>query len=358
MKANPGSDHQRRFYEKSLVHDQTTTENKMTINNSNKSEPNTREFGSTRRGRKAVKSETEASVRPRRRPAKLLALVGVASVLAVTLAACGGSSDSAQTMEGMPNSDQRSRGMAGSGEVVQVSGSTAQVRNAQSGQAAVTWNTKTEFTKEASGTSSDLKAGKCVVVSMSENSDDMAQTVRLTDKVNGTCMGGGGFGVPGGGPDGNSSDRPEPPSGRRPSDAPSGGPQGGMRNMTMGEIKSVASGSMVVAAIEMNPPSEGSQSNTQQTPSTSDKTINYTSSTTITKTVSAKAADVTVGKCVVTQGDSDSTGKITASSIRISSKTNGECVMGGFRGARPGGSSNSNSSYQEGAVQGSGSESA
>jgi hypothetical protein len=46
---------------------------------------------------------------------------------------------------------------------------------------------------------------------------------------------------------------------------------------------------------------------------------------------------VTVGKCVTAQGTADSTGTVTATSVRISDPVNGQCSLGGFGGANTGG---------------------
>src|SRR3982074_1987167 len=58
----------------------------------------------------------------------------------------------------------------------------------------------------------------------------------------------------------------------------------------------------------------------------------YTTSTTITQTSTVSAADIASGLCVVITGTKDSSGAITARSVRLSQPVNGTCTQG------PGGS--------------------
>jgi hypothetical protein len=68
-----------------------------------------------------------------------------------------------------------------------------------------------------------------------------------------------------------------------------------------------------------------------------DVQVVYTTSTTITQTSTVSAADIASGLCVVITGIKDSSGAITARSVRLSQAVNGTCGQGpgGFGGGRP-----------------------
>ncbi|MHB8572142.1 MAG: hypothetical protein ACYDAY_04180 [Candidatus Dormibacteria bacterium] len=57
-----------------------------------------------------------------------------------------------------------------------------------------------------------------------------------------------------------------------------------------------------------------------------DTTVNFTASTTITKTSNATLADIVAGMCIVATGSKDATGAITATNVRIAAMTAGVCV--------------------------------
>jgi hypothetical protein len=71
--------------------------------------------------------------------------------------------------------------------------------------------------------------------------------------------------------------------------------------------------------------------------STGDVQVVYTTSTTITQTSTVSAADIASGLCVVITGTKDSSGAVTARSVRLSQPVNGTCSQGpgGFGGGRP-----------------------
>lgn len=64
-----------------------------------------------------------------------------------------------------------------------------------------------------------------------------------------------------------------------------------------------------------------------------DTTSTFTigSETIVTTTVEATSADAVAGLCASAQGDTDDTGAVTATSIRLSEATDGECTRGGQR---------------------------
>ena len=75
-----------------------------------------------------------------------------------------------------------------------------------------------------------------------------------------------------------------------------------------------------------------------------DVTVTYTSTTPITQTSTGVSADIVTGTCVAVVGTKDSTGAVTATSVRLTQPVNGACTSGnGIRGggggfgARPSG---------------------
>jgi uncharacterized protein DUF5666 len=63
-----------------------------------------------------------------------------------------------------------------------------------------------------------------------------------------------------------------------------------------------------------------------------DITVDYTSSTTITKTSTATLADIAPGMCIVATGQKDAAGMVTATSVRLSPRGAKGCTAGGFTG--------------------------
>ena len=60
-----------------------------------------------------------------------------------------------------------------------------------------------------------------------------------------------------------------------------------------------------------------------------DVTVVYNGSTRIQKTSTGTVADIVTGSCIVAAGQKDSSGAVTASVVRVSSKVNGSCALGG-----------------------------
>ena len=60
-----------------------------------------------------------------------------------------------------------------------------------------------------------------------------------------------------------------------------------------------------------------------------DVTVVYDDNTTFSKTSTGSFADIVAGKCIVASGQKDAAGKVTATSVRLSSKVNGACGGGG-----------------------------
>lgn len=75
----------------------------------------------------------------------------------------------------------------------------------------------------------------------------------------------------------------------------------------------------------------------QLTVSTSSGDVNvaYSSTTALTTTSTGSAGDIVTGKCVVIAGLKDSTGGVTASTVRLSEPVNGSCTSTAFPGGGP-----------------------
>lgn len=255
------------------------------------------------------------------------------SILCLTIglaSACGGSeepAESAATKAAAQQEPAGGRSPGGSGEVVDVSGSTAQVKG-QDSQVAVTWNDDTTFSKQVSGSADDIAVGSCVMVTPVDDSSSTdtvaAGSVRITEATDGECTMGGGGGAPrNGAPGGGTPPDGTPPngdgsSGERPGGA--GAPRGGF---AVGEVTAVTDAGFTVSS---------------QRPGADDETtveVTTSGDTTYTKTAEASASDIEVGACVTSRGEADDTGAITATSIAVAAKVDGECGTGGFRGGRP-----------------------
>jgi len=258
---------------------------------------------------------------------RMLSLTATTLVLTLGLAACGSEEESSDTAAPAASAPERGGAPAarpGSGKVAAVDGSTAQVQGSD-GQTAVTWTSSTTFTQEVAGKLSDVTEGACVLV-MGEGDDDAvtATTVRLTEAVDGECRGMGGPGGRGRGE--RPTDLPSAPPGDmpdgRPSDAPSGAPGGRPGGMVMGTVTAVSSSGFTVEASAMP---GGDDARTV--------TVTVDDDTTFRTTADADSSAVEVGACVQTEGEADSTGAVTATSISVSEAQDGECT-GGF-GGRP-----------------------
>ncbi|MDR7252650.1 hypothetical protein J2X46_001626 [Nocardioides sp. BE266] len=274
-------------------------------------------------------------------------LVLVPAALALTLSGCSGSADSSTATDTTPASSTPSAGATpgggapggdgaggmgfpgANGEVAAVQGDVLQVQSAMSGQVAVTLTKKTEITAQVATDLDAVEVGTCVVVMGGADDDSAATTVRISDPVDGECTGGtgGAGGFPGGGQGGDQGNRPEPPSGApsdlpsdMPSDMPSGGPGGGRGNVVAGEVTAVDGSGFTVAAVAFD------------SGETTDTEVTVDADTTFTTTADASADDITVRRCVSARGEADDTGAVTAESVTVSDKVDGECSVGGFGG--------------------------
>ena len=265
---------------------------------------------------------------------RFLATTALCLSVALTAAGCGGSAEQEAPVSG---DTQQTPGQAGgpggglpggSGKVVDVSGSTAQVQSQQS-QVAVSWTGSTTFTKEVTTDASAIKVGVCVMAfgdpasgNDSSSGDVAVTTARITEPSDGSCTMSGGFGGPRGGgtpPSG----APEGGSRQRPTDLPSDGVSVGRGfGGAIGEVTKVTSAGFTVAS---------QQPGSDDTKATS-VTVTTGADTTYTTTAKASSSDVKAGVCVTSMGDADDTGAISAKTIAVSQPVDDAC---GFAGMRP-----------------------
>jgi hypothetical protein len=263
----------------------------------------------------------------------LVATVGVS--LAASLAFAG-AADAATTPSG-------SFSPPTSGSVAAISGSSMEVRNQQSGQVTVNWTPSTTFSQVASVPSSSAAAGDCVTVSGSSSKGTItAKTVTISQPTAGKCNSGGsggsgGFG--GGARPGGASGRP---AGGFPGGRP-GGATGGRRpgfggsgnvGFASGTVKSATSTSLVISGISSASITKNAKSSKKPaTPKTATVKVKTTSSTTYSENQAAASTNLAVGDCVTAAGSSDSTGAVSATTVRITSTGGQTCTTGFGRGA-------------------------
>ena len=255
--------------------------------------------------------------RPRMLPFAVLAALG-----AVALSGCGADSDAATGRQGYVQGQRP--GMGGglpgaSGEIAAIDGSTLQVQSSDA-QTAVTYTDETSISQEVGAALADVTVGSCVMVTSADGSEPgetavAAGTVRITEKTDDSCAGGG-FGG-GQRPEGAPSDMPSDMPTDMPEGMPSGGP-GGIGG-TSGEVTAVSDSGFTVAAT-----SRGSEETTSV-----DVTVG--SDTTYTSTETATKSALVIGRCVTATGESDDTGAVTAERLTVSDPVDGECTTG-FRG--------------------------
>ena len=292
---------------------------------------------------------------------RLFAGATVALAVAGTLVACSKTSGSgaaaaantpAPASSGSsspsPSGSRAARGLrpAAQGTIAALAATNMEVQNPQSGQVTVTFGSKTTFTETKTTTKASVVVGTCVAAMAARSASSgsaapstpapsasrpprvtsfTAETVVITQPVNGTCN--GGFG----GPNGSGAPGPGgPPSGAFPSGAPSGGfGRGGFGDFARatGKVTAVAASTMTVVG------------------ATRSGSITYTvtvdPSTMYTATGSGTVASLAVGKCVIAFGSTDSTGAVAATRIAVSPASSSGCTTAGFGRGRFGGASSS-----------------
>jgi hypothetical protein len=259
------------------------------------------------------------------------------TLLLLTLAACGKDQvdDTATDTSTAGTGAQGSTSIVGppgaSGEVADVSGRTMQVQNPTSGQVAVTWTAKTTFSQQVDASLKDVSVGDCVLVtsesaSTSASTDAIAaDTVRITPAMDGQCTPAGGRGA---GPGQLMSSGPAPDG--MPTGMPSGAPSDAPQRMNgsagaFGTVTAVSAKGFTVDSVR--PPAQGSTDS-----ATASVRVTVTGDTSYTTTARATSSAVKVGVCVDARGDEDSTGAVTADTVSISPKVDGQCGSFGLGG--------------------------
>ena len=257
-------------------------------------------------------------------PLRSLTLAPVVTLSCGLLLLAGCSSTTSTAAPGaQPSTGAQSGGRGGmggpsdpgrvSGEIAAVDGKTLQIQDG-SAQTAVTYTSKTTFTAQVAGSTSDIDKGDCVVVFSSSTDQNAsavtATSVSVSEAVDGTCTAGfGGGGRPSGAPGGQPSNGgPAPsaaPGGGQPSGAPSGGmPDGGGRPRS-GKVTEISGDTLTVAVSQ-----PGSKD-------TADVTVTTTDKTTVTVTRASKASAAKAGVCAMVSGKADDTGAVKAATITL-----------------------------------------
>jgi hypothetical protein len=163
----------------------------------------------------------------------------------------------------------------------------------------------------------------------------VAATVEISPAVNGQCPTPGGSRTGGSRPPGAAGQPTGAPGGTNP--GRSGGP--GVRGNGLGNgFGGLGASGKVTAVtgasftIESSRPSNGAATTAQPTT----QTVQTPAGTKYTRTVTASAKALVVGRCITARGNADSTGSIAATSIAVRLAENGSCSMG-FAGRGAGG---------------------
>jgi hypothetical protein len=230
-----------------------------------------------------------------------------------------------------------------SGSVAAVTGSSMEVQNQQSGQVTVNWTPSTAFSQSASVPSTSVAAGDCVSVSGSSSKSTItAKTVTISQPTAGKCSTGGfggGAGRFGGGqtpPGGGSGQRPGGGSGGPPGGG--GGRFGGAGNVgfASGKVTAVGSNSLTVSGFSSASISKKSTKSSKKASKTTTVKVATNSTTTYAEDQTAAASNLAVGDCVTAAGSTDSTGAVSATTVRITSTGGQTCTTGFGRGAAGG----------------------
>jgi len=324
----------------------------------------TRVLSARRRGTHHSKGHTMRTTRT-----KSIAGIAVLGLASIALAGCSASAEaasySAATTADTP-AQSEPRGV--SGTIATVSDSLLQVQDADS-QTAVTFTAATTITNQISASLSDIVAGACIMASgsmndsgnasTSEESSSSVTTVRITEPVDGECVGGfaamsggmpGGGGtppndgeMPEGGPDG--GEMPEMPDG-----APADGempemPGGGMGGFVSGKVTAVSGNTITVESVSLagqgaegdsaeSDSAEGSSAEESGATETTVDEITVDADTDYTKTVSATSEELVAGACVTAMGEYEGE-KYAATSLAVSEAGDEGCNTGfggGFGG--------------------------
>jgi hypothetical protein len=305
-------------------------------------------------------------IRSLSRPSPTGRLVLAAPLLALALAACGGSNSGASVAPSGTGGNAEASAGAGpsasggqrqqpgvSGQTAAISGDTLQVRTSD-GQTAVQFTASTRITQQKAATAASVKVGECLVATGSPDAAGTgltAQTVTISPASGTTgCTadaGGRGFGGPGasdgpgGGGFGAGSGAPRASRTAQPGQgAPSGAPTTPV-STALGTVKAVTATSVTVDGQlrTFSRQSPGSTPGASPTGASAPRTVTVTlaSTTRYTSTVTVKSSALAVGQCVTAVGQANDIGAVAARSIAIRpASSDGTCStgFGGFGGRR------------------------
>ena len=284
-----------------------------------------------------------------------LAAVAVGVGAVVLIAACSsGGSGSGSTPTGSPSASPQRGAGSGRGAVPGVSGTIAEVaagsievQNQATGQVTVKYTAKTAIVVVKSTTVAAVKPGTCVLAAAAPSQSGSgspspvptpsttftAATVFLSQRENGKCtladLGGSGARTGG---------TRAPRSGQFPSGFPTGARRSGANGRNFGFAERAAGSVTKVSGSTITVSGTNPRTNAAVT-----YTVDVDASTKYSQTVATTSKALAVGQCASATGRADDTGAVTATSIRVSPPTNGNCTIGFGAGRRPfGGSSSTN----------------
>jgi hypothetical protein len=249
-------------------------------------------------------------------------IVGAATL---TLAACGnGTAGNFVPASGAPTPVAPQGAF---GTIAMVAASNVEVQNPQSGQVTVNFSSSTTFDTIDQATLQDVTVGSCVTVTPAANAPAgqtvPAGTVLISQPAANGCTRAGTFG--GGASGGSRQDGGANPSRRvRPSGQP--GPDGPNGPRGVGGSVTAANGNTFT--VHNTVPGNGNVP--------ADITVTIDSNTLFTKSVSADAHALAVGKCVLAAGPTDDTGAVTARSMTITTPGPNGCAVSDGRQRRSG----------------------
>lgn len=247
-----------------------------------------------------------------------VAALGIGAVLAV--AACGSAAAGTTTPSptGGSNSNGRLARNGASGQLVQISGMTLILSNAN-GDTTVTYTGSTVISQTSTGTVSDIATGVCITALGQKDATGhvTAATVTVRNASNGSCAGGGTiFGGGGGGAFGGGG------SGAARSPNPSFSPRALPANVgtARGLVTGVSGTSVTV-----------------QQPDGTSITITVPTTVRVAKIDTVPSSALQTGECVAAAGTKDASGAVAARSLTIVPAGPSGCFTGGRGGGFGGG---------------------
>lgn len=239
------------------------------------------------------------------------AILAVTGAAALSVAACGGTSNnakptSANPTSSSPTSSSPSASAKGNdwvrGLIDSVSGNTIQVSQ-RSGTATVDFTPSTEVSELTPAQLTDVTAGSCISVQPNHHSASTsgsgitARSVRVSTAVDGKCP------------------PPKQPTGAETTPPP-GAPV--PHRQVRGQVVSVAGNTVTV-------------NNTDPSGNSSQTTVTVTDTTEYTKQTISDAQALTQGKCIAAHGTKDNGGTLQATTITVQQADNGSCPEPGGR---------------------------